>query len=109
MDFAALGVLAGERPPPYIGDTQTYNTTGADMSTEHHSLLTEFPQYRERIHSLKLKNPTFARLYREYDEVDKQLYRVAEEIETPSDRYTEELKKRRVLLKDELYVLLQGR
>lgn len=79
------------------------------MSTEHHSLLTEFPQYRERIHALKLKNPSFARLYREYDEVDKQIYRAAGEIETPSDRYTEELKKKRVLLKDELYVLLQGR
>jgi len=78
------------------------------MSIEHHSLLSEFPQFRERIHLLKTSNPRFAGLYREYDEVDKEIYRVAEEIETPSDKYTEDLKKRRILLKDQLYVMLTG-
>ena len=78
------------------------------MSIEHHGLLNEFPQFRERIHLLKTSNPRFAGLYREYDEVDKEIYRVAEEIETPSDKYTEDLKKRRILLKDQLYVMLTG-
>jgi hypothetical protein len=77
------------------------------MATEHHSLLNEFPQYRDRIHDLKTRNPRFASLYREYQEIDKEIFRVAEEIETPSDQYTEDLKKLRVLLKDQLYVLLQ--
>lgn len=77
--------------------------------TDHHSLLTEFPQFRERIHALKISNPRFARLYLEYDELDKEIYRIGQEIETPSDKYTEDLKKKRVLLKDELHVLLQSR
>ena len=78
------------------------------MSIEHHSLLHEFPQLRERIHELKTSNPKFAGLYRQYDEIDKEIYRIEEEIETPSDTYTEDLKKRRVLLKDQLHTMLQG-
>jgi uncharacterized protein YdcH (DUF465 family) len=78
------------------------------MTIEHHSLLADFPDLRERIHELKMSNPEFAELYREYDAVDKEVYRIEEEIETPSDRYTEDLKKRRVHLKDQLYVMLTG-
>ena len=78
------------------------------MSIEHHGLLHEFPQLRERIHELKTSNPKFAGLYRQYDEIDKEIYRIEEEIETPSDTYTEDLKKRRVLLKDQLHTMLQG-
>lgn len=79
------------------------------MSTEHHGLLHEFPQLRERIHELKTSKPKFAGLYRQYDGTDKVIYRIEEEIETPPDQYTEDLKKRRVLLKDQLYAMLQGR
>jgi uncharacterized protein len=79
------------------------------MSIEHHSLLNELPQLRERIHDLKSRDPKFASLYRQYDETDKEIYRIEEQIETPSDQYTEDLKKRRVLLKDQLYAMLQGK
>jgi len=79
------------------------------MSIEHHGLLHEFPQMRERIHELKTSNPKFAGLYRQYDETDKEIFRIEEEIETTSDQYAEDLKKRRVLLKDQLYAMLQGK
>ena len=65
---------------------------------EHHNLPDEFPEFRDRIHELKLRNPQFAELYRQYQDVDKELYRIEEEIETPSDFYPEDLKKKRVLL-----------
>jgi uncharacterized protein YdcH (DUF465 family) len=78
------------------------------MSIEHHSLLKEFPEYRERIHTLKTGNPLFATLYKEYQELDKQIFRIEEEIETPSDQYTEDLKKKRVRLKDQLYDMLRN-
>jgi uncharacterized protein len=74
---------------------------------EHHNLPDEFPEFRDRIHELKLHHPQFAELYRQYQDVDKELYRIEEEIETPSDFYTEDLKKKRVLLKDQLYALLR--
>lgn len=78
------------------------------MSIEHHSLLNEFPEYRDRIHELKINNPRFATLYKEYQDVDKEIFRIEEEIETPSDLYTEELKKKRVHLKDQLYDMLRN-
>jgi len=45
------------------------------MTVEHHNLLVDFPGLRERIHELKMSNPKFAGLYREYDAVDKEIYR----------------------------------
>jgi uncharacterized protein YdcH (DUF465 family) len=77
------------------------------MLGEHHDLLHEFPEYRDKVHELKLANPEFARLYEEYQEVDKEIYRIEEQIENPSDDYTEELKKKRVHLKDTLYAMLK--
>jgi uncharacterized protein YdcH (DUF465 family) len=74
---------------------------------EHHDLLHEFPEFRDKIHELKMSNPEFAELYKQYEETDQEVYRVEEGFETPSDEYTEELKKKRVMLKDQLYALLK--
>ena len=57
---------------------------------------------------MKTNNEHFSKLYDEYQEVDKEIFRIEEEIETPSDEYTEELKMRRLNLKDELYALLKA-
>lgn len=73
----------------------------------HHDLSAEFPEFKERIHELKMNNHHFSRLYHEYEEVDKEVYRIEEGIETPSDEYTEELKLKRLKLKDELYSMLR--
>ena len=72
----------------------------------HHDLSLEFPELKQRIHDLKLTSPEFNQLYAEYQALDKAIYRIEEEIETPSDSYTEELKKKRVRLKDKLYAML---
>ncbi|HYA39032.1 MAG TPA: cupin domain-containing protein [Candidatus Methylomirabilis sp.] len=75
----------------------------------HHDLAHEFPEFKQRIHELKLASPAFKRLYDDYQAMDKALYRIGENIETPSDDYTEELKRKRVWLKDRLYGMLTGR
>ena len=72
----------------------------------HYDLALEFPELKQRIHELKMTSPEFNQLYAEYRELDKEIYRIEEEIETPSDTYTEELKKKRVQLKDRLYAML---
>ncbi len=77
------------------------------MLGEHHSLVKEFPEYKEKIHELKANNAHFARLFEEYENVDKEIYRIEEGIETPSDEFTESLKLKRVELKDELYKMLK--
>lgn len=77
------------------------------MFGEHHDLAHEFPEYKERIHELKMKDNHFASLFDEYEKLDKEIYRIEEQIETPSDEYTEELKQKRVQLKDQLFNMLK--
>lgn len=72
----------------------------------HHDLAKEFPQHKARIHELKVSDHHFAKLLADYEEVSKEIYRIEEGIETPSDEYTEEQKKKRLHLKDELYAML---
>ncbi|TXH60040.1 MAG: DUF465 domain-containing protein [Thiothrix sp.] len=76
------------------------------MFGESHDLLHEFPEHKERIHQLKLENHHFARLFNEYDDVEHQLHRIQQEIETPSDEVIESLKKKRLHLKDELLAMI---
>jgi len=80
------------------------------MELEHHrDLAQEFPELRSQIHALKQESPTFRHLYAEYQILDNELFRIGQDIETPSDDYTENLKRRRVHLKDRLYGMLTGR
>ncbi len=78
------------------------------MYGEHHDLLHEFPEHKDRIHALKTSDHHFARLFDEYHEVDKEIRRIEQQIETPPDHYVEALKKKRLRLKDELYEMIQA-
>lgn len=75
---------------------------------EHHDLAAEFPEFKETIHTLKVENQHFANLATKYEEVSKEVARIEQEIETPSDTYTEDRKKFHALLKDELFTLLKN-
>lgn len=77
------------------------------MLGEHHGLVKEFPEYKDKIHELKTSNPEFAKMFEKYEEIDKEIYRIEMQIENTSDEYTENLKIRRVQLKDQLYAMLQ--
>ena len=78
------------------------------MFAENHDLHHEFPEFSDQIHELKMSNAHFQRLFKEYDEIVHQLIRVEQEIETPSDEVIEEMKKQRLHLKDQLYVMLRS-
>ena len=77
------------------------------MLGEHHSLALEFPEYKDKIHELKINDPEFAKLFDKYVEIDKEIYRIEMQIENTSDEYLEGLKIRRVTLKDKLFTMLQ--
>ncbi|HPE61502.1 MAG TPA: DUF465 domain-containing protein [Thiolinea sp.] len=78
------------------------------MLGDNHSLMQELPEYKDKIHELKMNNAHFARLYDEYHEIDKTVQRFEMEIETPSDEVMEQYKKQRLALKDQLFAMLQG-
>ena len=82
--------------------------TGTVMPIEHHDLQHDFPEGHDRIHAQTPRHAHVATLFDEYHQVDREVRRIEQEIETPSDAYTEELKMRRVKLKDALYAMLRA-
>ena len=78
------------------------------MLGEKHDLIHEFPQYKDRIHSLKMSDRRFATRFDKYHDIDHEIIRMEEGIESTSDEHLEELKKKRLALKDELFSMLRG-
>jgi uncharacterized protein YdcH (DUF465 family) len=77
------------------------------MSYISHSLYHDFPHHRERIEKLKLENEEFARIAAEYHKIDHRV-RGLEMNDVPvTDQTFEELKYRRLYLKDELFRMLE--
>lgn len=76
------------------------------MLGESHDLVHELPEYREQIHKMKMENAHFAKLFDEYHEVNREVVRIEQDIETTSDDYAEEVKKKRLNLKDQLFTML---
>jgi len=77
------------------------------MQVEHHPLAVEFPEFKDKIHTMKLQNAHFAKLFGEYDEADKAVNRAENDVEHLADEALENLKKVRISLKDQLFHLLQ--
>ena len=77
------------------------------MQHEHHDLIHEFPEYREEIHNLKMTNEQFRELFDAYHKIDREVYRVENNIEPRAEAALEELKKRRLALKDELFRIIR--
>lgn len=84
------------------------NQTGTPMNqqVEHHPLIQEFPELREKIHELKMSDKHFSNLFEEYEVVDKAVVRIENGIEPNTDDYLEQQKKMRLHLKDKLYAIL---
>mgnify|MGYP002781057314 CR=1 FL=1 len=78
------------------------------MFNQNLELTEEFPQFKEAIHQLKMKDAHFARLYDTYHLMTRRMDRIAQQIETLSDNEVEVLKKKRLAVKDELYGMLKG-
>ncbi|MGD2055011.1 MAG: DUF465 domain-containing protein [Gammaproteobacteria bacterium] len=77
------------------------------MLGEKHDLIHELPEHKECIHELKMSDENFRKMFDEYHELDHQIIRMEEGIETPSDDVLEELKKQRLFLKDQLFAMIR--
>ena len=74
---------------------------------EKHDLHHEFPQHEEKIHNLKMTDNHFRKLFDGYHEVNKEVHRI-ETNGVYSDDELNELRMKRLHLKDELFNILQG-
>jgi len=94
-------------PPSIAFMTQIITATKElAMTIEHHDLVHDFPELRDRIHELKISNNHFRRLFDEYHELTTDIENMEAEVKAVSTHTEEEAKMRRVHLKDELYKML---
>ncbi|UOO80735.1 YdcH family protein [Uruburuella testudinis] len=66
-----------------------------------------FPEYRELIAKLRQEDNHFARLFDEHNELDDKITGLTNSPVTGGLDEIEELKKQKLFLKDQLYVILQ--
>ncbi len=78
------------------------------MSNVPHELAEEFPEHVEKMHEMKLSNAHFAKLFNEYHDLNREIHRAETNIEPTSDFHMEDMRKQRLLLKDEIYGMLAG-
>lgn len=79
------------------------------MDLLNHDLAHEFPQYIDKMRDLKTHDAHFAELFRQYDEDNHAIANYEKSGIAISDEGFEELKKRRLKTKDEIYqTLLKG-
>ena len=78
------------------------------MAVIHHDLAHEFPEFRDQIHQLKISNAHFSKLFDEYHVVNSEVMRLEAEGMPVGDEAFENIKKRRLHLKDELYNMLKS-
>ena len=75
---------------------------------ENHSLANEFPEYKQQIHELKIHDNHFRRLFEDYNNIEHEVHRIETGVENTSDDYLEDLKKKRLHLKDALCAMLKS-
>ena len=78
------------------------------MFYETHKLREEFPEAIEKLQVLMLDDEEFLKLAAHYTEVNQEIIRIEHEQDHASDFYLENLKKRRLVLKDKVAVKLRN-
>lgn len=71
-----------------------------------HELAEEFPDHAQKIHDLKLADAHFARLADEYHTLNRTIHRAETNIEPVAEHTETEMRKRRMMLKDEIVSIL---
>lgn len=78
------------------------------MSHTPHDLHAEFPDATQALHALKTGNEHFGKLAAQYHEVNSEIHRIDAGIEPASDDRTENLKKERLAILDQVSVMIAG-
>ena len=76
------------------------------MTHTPHELAEEFPEHADLIHKLKTSDTHFAKLADAYHEINRDVHRLETRVEAASDEREEELRKKRMALKDEIAAML---
>ncbi len=77
------------------------------MDFLNHDLAHEFPEYIEKMRSLKASSQQFASLFSQYDGDNHAITKYEQGLGAISDEALEDLKKRRLKTKDDIYQILK--
>lgn len=78
------------------------------MYIQPHDVEHEFPEYKEVIHEMKSQDSRLAELVEEYERLNADIVDIEENDKPFQDFEFEEMKKRRLMLKDRIYFILRG-
>ncbi|MBK6706558.1 MAG: DUF465 domain-containing protein [Sphingomonadales bacterium] len=73
-----------------------------------HELHDEFPKDTEILHRLKVGDPHFAKLADHYHDLNREIHRIEAGVEAASDGRTEDLKKERLSILDQVSVMISA-
>ncbi|MEZ5716133.1 MAG: DUF465 domain-containing protein [Paracoccaceae bacterium] len=76
------------------------------MTHTPHELHEEFPEYAEKMTELKTSDAHFGKLFDEYHEINRAVHRAETDVEPTDDLHLGEMRKQRMVLKDQLYAML---
>jgi uncharacterized protein len=76
------------------------------MSHTPHDLHAEFPDATAALHSLKTDNVHFGKLAEQYHDLNREIHRIDSGIEPASDDRTEQLKKERLAILDQVATMI---
>lgn len=77
------------------------------MTIQHHDLISELPQYRDQIHTLKTSDAHFRKLFDQYHDLTKSIENMETEVKPTPTLVEEGAKLQRLKLKDELVSMLE--
>ena len=76
------------------------------MSHTPHELTEEFPDMVDKIRDLKISDARFSKLSEEYHEINHNIHLAESNVEPTDDFNLENMRKTRMLLKDQIYAIL---
>jgi len=78
------------------------------MSHTPHQLAEEFPESAELLRALSAQDTHFVRLKQEYEDVNLQIHRMETNVEPAGEALQTVLRRKRMMLKDEIYAHLKA-
>ena len=78
------------------------------MSHVPHELAEEFPEFVEKMHDLKVSDKHFAKMFNDYHELNRKVHAAETNVKPREELAEVDLRKRRGLLKDEIYAYLKA-
>jgi len=76
------------------------------MTHTPHELASDFPEYADKISEMRQSDAHFARMIEEYHTINRDVHRAETDVEPTSDDHMAQMRKQRMVLKDQIYAAL---